>query len=771
MARKFVSPSVTLTEIDRSFLPQGAGDIGAAVIGRSLKGPAFAPTIVGDFNEFAATFGDVDPTMVAPYAAKNYLKNSATMTFVRVLGSRDGKSGITNGAQFTVLAVTASGGEILAEIAVASGTTFVWNASTTPSFSFSGTSGAFAGQTFLGTCSFNTTSASYIANVLNDDPTKVGSYGHFLWKCFQWAGSGSGGPFATASLSGGTTASFDYDFTLPATPMVRSQWFGAQRYDLFQFYQLAAGNSGNFDIKVSIANIRASQVPAITPFGTFDVIVRAFSDTDNRPVVVENFSNLSLDPSSSNYLPRVIGDQYFVWNSTTRKNVVNGTFANRSKHIRVSMAAASPPASALPWGHAGYPENRTSSANSLKDIPFVITQLDSQNNPQAGTFWGLDFTQAGVGDRLKFSLAASSVSLLPALNGTALDLSVVTTASLSGVSYLSYTLGASNGANVPTSAAFNGFSLAFYGGFDGFDPSQADPLAAVGPNNSVATISLKLAIDAVSNPDEIDMNVLCIPGITDPNVNSYARSTCNDRADALCLMDIVNAASTGSVAAAISALATQGIDDNYAATYYPCLRYSDTTNNVVLTVPPSVAVLGALAYSDRVGQVFFAPAGLTRGGLAQFGIIDTVDRLTFQDRNDLYDARINPIATFPNEGIVVFGQKTLQARPSALDRVNVRRLLIFAKKTIASVAKLLIFEPNNPSTWQRFINTVNPILDKIRQDQGLERFKVVMDSTVNTPDLIDRNIMTGKIFLQPTRAAEFIDLSFIITATGVAFEE
>ena len=190
-----------------------------------------------------------------------------------------------------------------------------------------------------------------------------------------------------------------------------------------------------------------------------------------------------------------------------------------------------------------------------------------------------------------------------------------------------------------------------------------------------------------------------------------------------------------------------------------------------MDVPPSVAVLGAFAYSDRVGQVFFAPAGLNRGGLQAFGVVDTTDRLTFQDRNDLYENRINPIATFPNEGIVVFGQKTLQYKPSALDRVNVRRLLIYAKKVIASAAKYLVFEPNNAATWQKFINTTNPILEKVRQDQGIERFKVVMDSTVNTPDLIDRNIMTGKIFLQPTRSAEYIDLSFIITSSGVQFEE
>jgi phage tail sheath protein FI len=234
------------------------------------------------------------------------------------------------------------------------------------------------------------------------------------------------------------------------------------------------------------------------------------------------------------------------------------------------------------------------------------------------------------------------------------------------------------------------------------------------------------------------------------------------------IMDITGS----SVADAATRLTARGIDDNYVATYYPDLYYSDQENTQrQVVVSPSVAVLGAMAFSDRVGQVFFAPAGLNRGGLSNFNIINVVDKLTYQDRNALYDARINPIAIFPVEGICVFGQKTLQAKPSALDRINVRRLLIYAKKTIASAAKYLLFEPSNKNTWDRFVRQVNSILDKIRQDQGIDRFLVVMDSTTNTPDLIDRNVMSGKIFLQPTRAAEFIDLSFIISSSGVAFAE
>jgi hypothetical protein len=394
------------------------------------------------------------------------------------------------------------------------------------------------------------------------------------------------------------------------------------------------------------------------------------------------------------------------------------------------------------------------------DVPYVTDNLDNNGNLAAYTYWGLDFTQQGIGDRLKFT--GFNVSA-PA--GTAFSMHhLSSSSSVDGVTYQAYNTGTNT--YIPSADGVIGFTVGFYGGFDGFDETQVDPLAPTAPT-AISTVSLKKALDLIANPDEIDVNLIAIPGITSGPVTSYAEQVVNARADAMYVMDI----SGSSVSSIISSLNTRGIDDNYTATYYPYLRYADTTNNVLVTVAPSVAVIGAIAYNDRVGQVFFAPAGLNRGGLSAFGIVDTLDRLTFQDRNDLYENRINPIATFPNEGIVIWGQKTLQIKASALDRVNVRRLLIYAKKTIASVARYLLFEPNNPQTWQRFLSTVNPILEKVRMDQGLERFKVVMDSTVNTPDLIDRNIMTGKIFLQPTRTAEYIDLSFIITSSGVSFEE
>lgn len=783
MARKFVSPGVFTQEVDQSYLAQGVAAIGAAVIGRTLKGPAFVPTVITDFSEFVAKFGDIDPTLQMPYAAKNYLKNSNGMSVVRVLGTKDGNNTLSNGSSLTTLGITGSlsssvpgfsTSSLLAIVGVPTAVTATMNGTGVESvftFSFTGTFGLFAG-----TASFLPTSGNYIGKVFNSDPTKVATYGHFLYKNFSWAHDGdlaptgstdfgvkiaTGTQFVPAAAT--TSASYDYDFSRSITPTVKSQAFGSTTYDLFYFETLSAGANSAIDVKVSIANIRPSTNNVVTPYGSFDVIVRAWSDTDQRMVQIETFTDCNLDHASTNYLPRRIGDQKFTWDAINRKNTVTGQFKNASKYIRVEMSSANYDESSLPWGHSGYPEN-TVAGGVIVDVPYVGNNLDSAGNVESGNVWGLDFSKNGIVDRLK-ALATPGTQV----TGAAFSLAHISASSNAGVNscvydtnYVGTTPALATVTNSLVAPARNGFTLATFGGFDGWNLTDSDPYTS-----PTAVTSQKAAIDTVSNPDEIDMNILVVPGVTTVSVIDYGRQICNQRADCMMIIDVAGS----SVNDVIGQINSRGIDDNYAACYYPDLRYSDTTNNVLVTVKPSVAVLGAYAFSDRVKAPYFAPAGLNRGGLAQFGIVDTLDRLTFQDRNDLYDARVNPIATFPNEGIVVFGQKTLQAVPSALDRVNVRRLLIYAKKTIASAARYLLFEPNNSATWQRFINSVNPILEDIRLAQGLERFKVVMDSTTNTADLVDRNIMTGKIFLQPTRSAEYIDLSFVISSSGVSFGE
>jgi phage tail sheath protein FI len=262
--------------------------------------------------------------------------------------------------------------------------------------------------------------------------------------------------------------------------------------------------------------------------------------------------------------------------------------------------------------------------------------------------------------------------------------------------------------------------------------------------------------------------------------------TVEARGDALAIIDLKNdftpeyERSDGpvfktSVKQAIDSLKARGLNSSYACCYYPWVQIRDTVNGNLVYMPPSIAALGAMSYTDRVRAPWFAPAGFNRGGLssgvAGLPVVNVTQKLTSKDRDKLYDANINPIATFPNEGIVIFGQKTLQVTRSALDRINVRRLLLFVKKGISTISSDILFEPNVQETWDRFINRANPFLADVKARFGLSDYKVVLDSTTTTPDLIDQNVMYAKVFLKPARAIEFIAVDFIITNTGAAFED
>jgi hypothetical protein len=435
-----------------------------------------------------------------------------------------------------------------------------------------------------------------------------------------------------------------------------------------------------------------------------------------------------------------------------------------------------PPPQALPFGFRGFYKPLFSGsvagnggANGtaiVPSLPYVPNQYDVNGNYNSNIAWGVSFVSGGVADRMR-ALPDGNLTGFISGNDGDFTLANLTSSYINGNQRWNYLAGYGGFRPIYTSSSLQSFVVPFIGGFDGWDLRVQDSLYL---NNTdldtvIGVVSEKRAIDCVANPDQIVGNTLALPGQMNLDICDYARQLVNTRKDMFYVMDL-----TGStVQEAINNLNARSIDDNYTAGYYPDLVLKDVAANVMVRVAPSVGVMGALAYNDRVAQAFFAPAGLNRGGLSQFGIVDTIDRLTHDDRDALYDARINPITKFPVEGIVVFGQKTMQLKPSTLDRVNVRRLLILAKGAVASLARGLLFEPNNPATWTRFVNKVNPILDQYRKDQGINRFKVVMDSTTNTSDVIDRNEMRGIIFLEPIRAAEFITISFVLTNAGVAF--
>ena len=296
--------------------------------------------------------------------------------------------------------------------------------------------------------------------------------------------------------------------------------------------------------------------------------------------------------------------------------------------------------------------------------------------------------------------------------------------------------------------------------------SQGFDSAALGDTTTAGTYGV--AFNLLANQDDYQFNLITAPGLIKANSNASSELTtmvnnAQSRGDNLAILDLVNW-NTGisTVVAGASA-----IDSSYAATYWPWLQTIDPDLNKTVWVPASTMIPGVYAFNDRAGEAWFAPAGLSRGGLST--VLRAERKLTNGNRNTLYTDNVNPIATFPNTGVVVFGQKTLQKAASALDRVNVRRLLIALKGFITQIADNLVFEQNTAATRNNFLTQVNPYLSSVQQRQGLYAFKVVMDDSNNTPDVIDRNQLVGQIYIQPTKTAEFIYLDFNILPTGVTF--
>lgn len=321
------------------------------------------------------------------------------------------------------------------------------------------------------------------------------------------------------------------------------------------------------------------------------------------------------------------------------------------------------------------------------------------------------------------------------------------TGSLPAVSSGSF--GAAVGSNIPAGRAAN-----FYNNVNATD-SQG--LSGSNYNN---------VIQLLSNVDEYKYNVISIPGLLASTHATQTTALVNNtigRGDAIAIIDLVGYNSQ------VNAVINQasGFDSSYAATYWPWLQTIDPNTGEAVWVPASTMIPGVYAFTDASSDPWFAPAGITRGALGQ--VIRAERKLTAGNRDDIYEANVNPIATFPGSGVTVFGQKTLQKRASALDRVNVRRLLIALKGFIGQVAEGLVFEQNTAATRNNFLSQVNPYLESVQQRQGLYAFKVVMDETNNTPDVVDRNELVGQIYLQPTRTAEFIVLDFNVLPTGAVF--
>jgi|TARA_R110002167_G_scaffold301957_3_gene506311 hypothetical protein len=785
MAERIVSPGVFTREKDLSFLPQGIGEIGAALIGQSIKGPAFVPTKVESFNEYQQKFGGLSEDSYLPYTAQAYLQDAGTATIVRVLGA----SGYT--AKPIALMVSSSAGNLVA--AVLHGSTTYGNVNDLDETIVTGVSASAFNLTLSGSsspltesintstsASLNPSDANYITKIYGYAPkSSKDVYTQFNFSTFQSAS------FATGEVVGTSVVKLDVDYgsaySEASTPWIKSQKVGGTATNLFKLHTLSHGNPTNYEFKVGISNIKpASEVPG-SEYGTFSVSIRRVDtgkipnsifgqnvqDSDTRPNIVEEFQGVNLDPNSPNYIKRIIGDKYITVDANG-KLTSNGDYPNASAHIRVSVnsdvEAGSLDASLVPFGFGAVTSPLHKTYNLPSPTYNVSQSVGGEYNKRTFLGYSYDFTST---DNLNF------LSPLPDDNtetvGSDFDLATCKTGNVGSETFITLT----------SVVDAKKFMVPFQGGFDGWEPNRVvnNGSAIVAGNSqgldmssvtSAGTVAMRKAINSVSNPDEFDINMIVLPGVINrlhSSVSTFAKDMCEDRQDCFYVMDA--GAYSDSIATAVNSLTS--FDSNYVATYHPWVKILDVDKNKPVWVPPSVVLPGVIAFNDSVAAEWYAPAGLNRGGLSN--VIEVKTRLTHDERDTLYTGRINPIATFPGQGATVFGQKTLQAKPSALDRINVRRLMIAVKKYIASSTRYLVFENNTAATRNRFLSIVNPYLESIQQRNGLYAFRVVMDDTNNTPDVIDRNMMVGEIYLQPAKTAEFIVLDFNILPTGAAFPE
>ena len=604
MAEKIVSPGVFTKEIDQTFLPAAVAEIGAAIIGPTVKGKFMIPTVVTSYSEYQAIFGDTFKSgsgyyqFLTSHTAESYLKHSDKLTVVRIPEGNYGPATAEVWASGSVGANT----QHLAQLAKA-----------------------------------HTLSSSMKIYTLGDGTLMNSS----------------------ASLnSHGTEGLLD------------------------------SGSKDNLRWEISSRNKNK---------GTFTLLVRRGDDIGKRKQTLETWNNVSLDPNTSNYVEKVIGNQQWVFRgvgTTDPYLQLSGSYPNKSKYIRVEVRKAT-----VDYLDENGNLRVNAASGSLPDL-------------QSGSFFG--GSGGGMSGDGAYKHPMNMYHNISADNTQGLDLSLT-----------------------PST---------------GSKQRYLDALALL------------------NNQDEYDINMIMTPGIVSnaddhTTIATKAIDVCESRGDAFYVMD--NAVYNTALTTVTTEAETR--DSNYAATYHPWIQINDNQLGKAVWVPPSVVIPGIYAFNDKVAHPWFAPAGLNRGGIDS--AIQAARKLTHANRDDLYDSNVNPVATFPGQGVTVWGQKTLQKKASALDRINVRRLLIRLKKFIASSSRFLVFEQNNSKTRARFLNIVNPFLEQVQSNSGLNAFRVVMDESNNTPDVVDRNVLYGQIFVQPTRTAEFIVLDFTVQPTGATFPE
>jgi hypothetical protein len=698
MAETIVSPGVLAIENDQSFITQQPIQAGAAIVGPTVKGPVGIPTIVTSYsdylNRFGSTFlsGSQTYSYLTSISVYNYFNNGGNTLLVTRVVNGDftpaTSSVIPTGIAETSASISLNLTYVSASVAAVGSSSFGVNGIT---FYFTGSTVANTSTVvYVNTSSFaSSTLASYAvsSSAIFNVSRSVAPYSASLLNI----SSSHSNPNITFTYTGvnGLTGNSQYITSGSTT----TYFTGGTNTEAFVLETLSEGkimnNAGTLYANGTLENGTSNNVrwQIVSPninTGTFSLVVRQGNDSSLNPSILETFSNLSLDPIASNYIEKVIGNQYETVEEDNGEfyTQLNGNYSNKSRYVRVKQVNITTP-----------------------------SYLDNTGNPKPQYTGSIPVTSSGV-------------------------------------------FGGALGDNLPTLV-----SGAYY------ENISNNNIQGLTPSDYTSSISL------LANKDAYRYNLLTAPGlIADENsypnhfpVISQMINVVQGRGDAMTVIDLV-----GYNSPILSVTANSlAFDTSYAATYWPWVQTVDPDSGRQVWTPASTLISGVYALNDNIADPWSAPAGTTRGVLSN--VIRAERYLTQGNRDILYENNVNSIATFPSTGVTVFGQKTLQKKQSALDRVNVRRLLIELKNYISQIADNLVFEPNNAVTRNNFLSQVNPYLASVQQRNGLTAFRVIMDESNNTPTVIDNNQLVGQIYLQPTRTAEFIILDFNILPTGATF--
>ena len=818
MAEVFVSPGVYTQEMDDTFSPPpGAAAIGAALVGYTKKGPAYLPTTVNSFGQFRDRFGGLKPEFYMPYAANSYLRNGSTLSVTRVLGRSSVAAGTIGFLSFPRLSgysvsAVSGGCTVLGTVRKrTSGDGDILLSGSPTNFSLS------SNGTIVTGLSMDEASGTYIKKMMGTDP-QTSHTGEkltdlYVDSVFDYDVGNVNGTVSAGSAAAGVTldhASITADgdafddvtggFAAANSPWFVSQNAGGALQNLFRFFTRSHGQIENNSIKVQISNVETS----VSAWPQFTLSIRNANDDDRRPEILESYERLNLNPDDPNYIARAIGDRRVSYDLTQDppELLFDGDYPNKSKLVRVEVNTNGYPEDSRPagfrgvgsiLGQTGGPASGPAAGAGFSSkgvdcgLTGVVAALPTVTNQNRDgvidkvKVMGINFTSKGVNDRLKKTVTSASGS-------TTADpgmLFISTTGELSGSgSVTNFTLvnmvGSNSGNFVNSSTRRRAglednealkFVAPVFSGWDGYDP-RSNMLTIL--DTGTVSGDFDVARKTLANPEEVEFNLLAVPGITSSGAGTPINNFLNmveQRADSFLLIDLANSTSTGSgLGLSVSNAQDQAskFDSSYGATYYPWVRINDSENNRLVWVPPSVEIMGAYAFNDRVGQPWFAPAGFNRGGLER--VLEVRRRLTQTQRDNLYNNTpgVNPIATFPGQGIVIFGQKTLQKKQSVLDRVNVRRMMLTVRKTISRMSRNFVFEANNAQTRSNLLSMVNNYLGAVQAANGVNEFRA---SIQEGADLVDRNVIKGKIFLKPTSVAEIIIFDFTLTPQGASFSE